>query len=117
MAETVDLTQLLAQIKLQPRFSDTSDDAINLAITDAKLLVNELRLPTSVLMQATRLYACHLLLVESVVDEGVQSETMGPLSHTNYDWSKRNDPYLLEFNNLCDRYGRNRNRGAVWTVD
>lgn len=109
--------KLVEQVKLQHRFNSMSDDQINLAIADASLLVNSLQLPNSVAPQATRLYACHLLLAQDVANDGVVSETMGPLAHTYSDWSQMNDPYLLEFNKLLDDYGYNRNKGRVWTAD
>lgn len=112
MADPLTLVQ---QIQLEPKFKKTDEDLINLTLEDAKETVDEAKLPKAVHDKALRLYTCHLLYIKWMVGNGNISQTMGPLSRTRYDWSKMNDPYMLEYNDLLDRYGRSRRRGAVFT--
>lgn len=125
MTETTDATNatnsdsagLVEVIQKLSAFQDIDKSVIQAFVDDAKEVVTGYDLPDSVLDKATRLYACHLLLVQAQIDAGYLSETMGPLSQTRADWSKNNDPYWLQLQDLLDRYGKNRSRGRVWTVD
>lgn len=116
MSETqVDNADLVTAISKLSAFAKVDPAVISMFANDATEVVASFGLPHEVLQTATRLYACHLLVVEA--SNGNQSESIGSMSHTKYDWSKQNDPYLLEFNQLLDRYGLNRQHGRVWTVD
>lgn len=106
------------EIKLYPGFEDANDMLLELQIADAREVVASYHFPKTVVDKAVRLYAMHLLTVQSMTgSNGYQSETMGPLSHTKFDWSNGNDPFIQAFNDLLERYGLSKRKGRVWTID
>lgn len=113
---SVDNTTLVEVIQKLSAFKDVDPDVIESFIDDATAVVKSYGLPDAVLSTAVRLYACHALLMQAT-NSAFQTETMGPMSRTRFDWSKGNDPYWLEFQQLLDQYGLNRSRGRAWTVD
>ena len=122
MADTKDVTNsdetgLVEVIQRLSVFKDVDPTVIKTFVDDATAVVKSYGVPEEAVDTATRLYVCHLLLIQAQVDNGNISESIGSLSHTRADWSKLNDPYWNEFQSLLNRYGLSRDRGRVWTVD
>ena len=122
MADNQDMTSteqfaLVEVIQQLSAFKDVNPTVIKMFVDDATTVVKSYNMPTEAIDRATRLYACHLLIVEAQTADDHISESIGSLSWTKADWSKLNDPYWNDFQSLLNRYGLSRDRGRVWTVD
>lgn len=122
MADTKDVTNsddtgLVEVIQRLSAFKDVNPTVIKMFVDDATTVVKSYNMPAEAVDRATRLYACHLLIVEAQAADDHISESIGSLSWTKADWSKLNDPYWNEFQALLNQYGLSRDRGRVWTVD
>ncbi len=113
-SDSIGLVEVIQQLS---KFKNVDPKVIQMYVDDATAVVKSYGVPDVEVDRATRLYACHLLLVQAQVDNGNISESIGSLSHTRADWSKLNDPYWNDFQSLLNRYGLSRDRGRVWTVD
>ena len=116
MSKDDEATVTVAQIRGYPKFANLDGDFIQLQIEDATGVVQHSGLPKKMWALATRLYACHLIAVELVEADGLQSFTIGPISKTKVT-AGTTDRFLKRYNDLLDRYGANRRRGRAWTVD
>lgn len=122
MADNQDVTSteqsvLVEVIQQLSAFKDVNPTVIKMFVDDATTVVKSYNVPDEAVTRATRLYACHLLITQALVDDDHISESIGSLSWTKADWSKLNDPYWNEFQALLNQYGLSRDRGRVWTVD
>ncbi|MDB1104626.1 hypothetical protein [Lentilactobacillus parabuchneri] len=109
--------EIVQAIQLLPKFKNVDASLVQMEVNDAISSLDVSKLPDAVQSTAIRYYACHSLLMQLQTDEGVKAYSMGPMSKTLISYPGNYDPYLQALNDLLDRYGANRNRGSVRTVD
>lgn len=95
----------IEQVKrLSPRFKNATNESVQSWMDIAKPIV-DLRLPEDVKEYGWSLLSAHVGM-QVINANGVNSETMGSLSHSFFDWSdKTTDPFLDLYNQLLSHYG------------
>lgn len=84
-----------------------SDEAIQafLDATWSEVLADHI--PNEVSERAHILLVSHELFIDKRGEEGgVNAASTKDYSQTNFDWSKGNDPYIVEYRRIAKKFGR-----------
>lgn len=114
MAESNKTT--VVAVKMDPAFADVSESVVQQQIDDTWHDVLADKLPAYVQERGNRILTKSKLVVAQIVATGgVQSASQLNESQTMFDWSKGNDPYMLDYLALVDKYGHSRHRGRAFS--
>lgn len=97
--------------QLNNRFETATDEQVTSWIEIAAPIVNLVGFPKEQLEYATRLYAAHVGFQMLNSSDNVNTETMGPITRSHFDWSgNTSDPFLVLYNKLLEAFGLGTNR-------
>ncbi|VDG18779.1 hypothetical protein [Lactobacillus brevis] [Lactiplantibacillus mudanjiangensis] len=106
----------VAAVQIDPAFADIDASVIQQQIDDTWPDVLADKLPSYEQERGNRLLVKSKLVVAQIVaNGGIQSASQLNESQTMFDWSKGNDPYMIDYLELVDKYGHSRHRGRAFS--